>query len=341
MKTPETVFVLNSAIAISEETAGQIKAPVLWSLIAPASGSKNAMTADGRTVEQRFSPESNAKVAQNFAPEVLVDREHNSVLTGDTTAYAWITQVEARADGLYAAFNCTDVGWDALKNRRLRFPSAAFELDSLGYPVRLVSCALTNTPNLRNLPPILNKNAGQTCPANRDAGQDPAHNTTSPATNGEKGDAQMKDILLALGLPETAEPAVVLNKVKEVLGQVATLQTELKDIKTAALNKEAEEFVVLNSAKIKPTDRDAVKARYVADKDNVVALFAALAEPQPTGRMVLNRADSRTPAAAGGNPETKSVERLALIRQIEAEHKVAPTVAFNMAQSRRPELFRE
>jgi phage I-like protein len=216
-------------------------------------------------------------------------------------------------------------------------------LDSLGYPVRLVSCALTNTPNLRNLPPILNKSAGQ----------DPAHNTTSPeavlsarygaspATNGEKGDAQMKDILLALGLPETAEPAVVLNKVKEVLGQVVTLQTELKDIKTAALNKEAEEFVVLNSARIKLTDRDAVKARYVADKDNVVALFAALAEPQPTGRMVLNRADSRTPAAAGGNPETKSVERLALIRQIEAEHKVAPTVAFNMAQSRRPELFRE
>jgi hypothetical protein len=331
MKTPETVFVLNSAIAISEETAGQIKAPVLWSLIAPASGSKNAMTADGRTVEQRFSPESNAKVALNFAPEVLVDREHNSVLTGDTTAYAWITQVEARPDGLYAAFNCTDVGWDALKNRRLRFPSAAFELDSLGYPVRLVSCALTNTPNLRNLPPILNKSAGQY----------PAHNTTSPATNGEKGDAQMKDILLALGLPETAEPAVVLNKVKEVLGQVVTLQTELKDIKTAALNKEAEEFVVLNSARIKPTDRDAVKARYVADKDNVVALFASLAEPQPTGRMVLNRADSRTPAAAGGNPETKSVERLALIRQIEAEHKVAPTVAFNMAQSRRPELFRE
>ena len=325
MNTSKTVFVLNSAIAISEEVAGQAKPPVLWSRIAPVSGAKNAMTSDGRTVDQRFSAESNAQVVLNFAPEVLVDREHNSVLTGDTTAYAWISQVEARPDGLYAAFNCTDIGWDALKNRRLRFPSAAFELDALGYPVRLVSCALTNTPNLTTLPPILNK-----------------INTNSPATNGEKGDAHMKDVLLALGLPETAEPAVVLNKVKEVVGRVATLETELKDIKTAALNKEAAEFVTLNSARIKPGDRDAVKARFVADKEGTSALFAALADhPAPAARMVLNRADARIPAVAGGNVETKSVERLDLIRQIQAEHKVAPTVAFNMAQTRRPELFRE
>ena len=152
----------------------------------------------------------------------------------------------------------------------------------------------------------------------------------------------MKDVLLALGLPETAEPAVVLNKVKEVVGRVATLETELKDIKTAALNKEAAEFVTLNAARIKPGDRDAVKARFVADKDGTSALFAALADhPAPAARMVLNRADARIPAVAGGNVETKSVERLDLIRQIQAEHKVAPTVAFNMAQTRRPELFRE
>jgi phage I-like protein len=330
--TPPSVIVLNSAFQLTEDQVANIAPPRIWARIAPAAGEKSAATPDGRILNQRFSPESNARVVANFAPEILVDREHNSILTGDTTAMAWISEVKADADGLHAAFNCTDLGWDALKNRRLRFPSAVFELDAQGYPVRLQSCALTNRHNLKQLAPILNKEATAAAPIAATT----ASATPTPATQGEQMD---KALLALLGLAETADAPTVLNKVKEIVSSLATAQAELKTIATAALNKEAEDFVKANAAKIK--DPEKVKAQYVLNKDVTIALFGAVADvPAPT-HQVLNREDGKTPENTVLNAETvKASKRQEAVDAARRKYNCATQArAWELAARDNPELF--
>lgn len=285
----DSIIVLNAAIHLTEDQAAQLKPPALTMRIAPAAGEKDAISTTGRIVKQRFSVASNQRVVLNFQPEVLVDREHLSEIGDDTTAYGWITGLESREDGLYATMNATDIGWEALRNRRLRFPSAVFELDKDGAPVRLKSCALTNKHNLKMLGPVLNRE-----PARATAAAPLAVEAASAIPTPKEGEQMDKALLEALGLAETADAPAVLNKVKELVAQVTTLQTELKDIKTAALNKEAEDFVKANAAKIK--DPVAVKAQYVLNKDVTVALFGAMAEPA-SAHQVLNRDQAQAPDA--------------------------------------------
>lgn len=288
-ETENAVVVLNSAIAIPEDQAARIAPPVLTVRIAPASGEKDACTTAGKMVAQRFSRASNDRVVLNFKPEVLVDREHLSEIGDDTTAMAWISALESRPDGLYATMNATDIGWEALRNRRLRFPSAVFILDPDGYPLQLRSCALTNKHNLKMLGPILNKDA-----ARATAAAPIAASAASATPTQLKGEQMDKELLKALGLAETADAPAALNKVQEIMALVTTLQTQLKEIATAALNKEADAFVSANAAKIK--DPAIVKAQFVLNKDATIALFGAVAEPAPV-HQVLNRADAKAPDA--------------------------------------------
>jgi hypothetical protein len=311
--TLQSVIVLNSAIQIPEDQAAQLKPPTLTMRIAPASGEKDASTIAGKIVRQRFSPESNARVVLNFAPEVLVDREHLSEIGDDTTAYGWITALEAKPDGLYATMNATDIGWDALRNRRLRFPSAVFSLDPDGFPVALRSCALTNKHNLKMLGPILNREVGHETVAAPHAAA-----TASATPTQQEGEQMDKELLKALGLAETADAPAVLNKVREIVAQVATLQTQLKDLTTAALNKEADEFVKANAAKIK--DPEKVKAQFILNKDATIALFGAMAEPSAQPHQVLTRDQGRAPAAQIAlNSEAT--------RKAEEQHKAAMAYA--------------
>lgn len=327
------VIVLNAAFRISEDQAAQLAPPKLWARIAPAFGEKSASTPNGEIVNQRFSTESNARVVANFEPEVLVDREHNSVLTGDTTAYAWISELRSDADGLHAAFNATDIGWDALKNRRLRFPSAVFELDQDGYPQRLLSVGLTNRHNLKDLAPILNKDAGAGA-----AAPSAASNIASATPTPTQGEQPMdKALLVLLGLAENADAPTVLNKVKEVLARVDSLSAELKTLHTAALNKEADDFVKANAAKIKESDRDKIKAQYVLNKEVVTAVVAAMPDIPAQQHQRFDRADGKAPNGATAlNAEAdaqKAARRDAVVRQIAREDGCGYVQALNKARN--------
>ncbi len=324
------IIVLNSAIQITEDQAAQIAPPTIWARIAPAAGEKSAATITGEIVNQRFSPESNARVVANFAPEVLVDREHNSLLTGDTTALAWIKDLKTDLDGLHAAFNLTDIGWEAIRNRRLRFPSAVFSLDKLGFPLRLESCAFTNRHNLKQLGPILNKET----PAASGPTPEDASATPTP-TQGEQMD---KSLLALLGLADNADAPTVLNKVKDIVSSLATAQTALKDLQTAALNTEADAFVKANAAKIK--DPAKVKAQYVLNKDVTLALFASVADTPATDHQVINRQDGKPPVVLNTESDTaKARDRNALVDRIARDRNVSHVTAIAFARNEKPELF--
>jgi phage I-like protein len=322
-------IVLNSAIRITEDQSAQLAPPKLWARIAPAAGEKSAATPDGKILNQRFSPESNARVVANFAPEVLVDREHNSLLTGDTTALAWISDLKTDADGLHACFNCTDLGWEALRNRRLRFPSAVFELDTQGFPTRLLSVGLTNRHNLKDLAPILNKEA-----AAAPIAATPASATPTPATQGEQMD---KNLLALLGLAETADAPAVLAAVKALVAQRDELAGKVKDSETAALNTEADAFVQANAARIK--DPAKVKALYVLNKDIATQFVGALADP-PAPHQVLNRQDGKPPVVLNTEAnDAKARDRNALIDRIARERNCQHVTAISFARIEKPDLF--
>lgn len=82
------------------------------------------------------------------------DDAHFSGQSGhtDTRSYAWVTDIEARRDGLYGAFKWSPAGADLLGNAFYKFLSPRWVMEPLGkdafQPVRLLSVGLTNQPNI-------------------------------------------------------------------------------------------------------------------------------------------------------------------------------------------------
>lgn len=70
----------------------------------------------------------------------------------DTRAWAWIHQLEARADGLYALPQWSKKGAELLENAHYQYVSPRWKLlqnpDGTWEPVELLSVGLTNTPNI-------------------------------------------------------------------------------------------------------------------------------------------------------------------------------------------------
>lgn len=126
--------------------------------LAPIGEWPNVIEKDGKQIEvtQRVTPAAVSRLVANFAGEVLVDLDHESI-GGGTEAAAWVTGLRADPEkGLVGTFRFTDKGAEAVSNRRYRFVSVAWILDEGGEPCRLDSVALTNRPNLP-VRPILNR----------------------------------------------------------------------------------------------------------------------------------------------------------------------------------------
>lgn len=130
-------------------------------MICPA-GEWTGGSTDGKIVKQVIDDVALDRLAET-AEEVLVDRDHGSMKTAldrDTRAYGWASGFRAVKNagdfsGLYGVIKWSDKGKDLIKDRSYRFLSPAFELDSDGRPVKLISIGLTNRPNFK-MAPIIN-----------------------------------------------------------------------------------------------------------------------------------------------------------------------------------------
>lgn len=114
--------------------------------------------------EQHCTLEALENVARQWKEdgekEILVDFEHNSEAggTSDTSAAAWVTNLRVDGElGLVGDFKLTDVGAEAISNRRLRFLSVAWLVNkTTREPMVIRSIALTNKPNIP-VAPVLNR----------------------------------------------------------------------------------------------------------------------------------------------------------------------------------------
>lgn len=226
---------------------------------------------NGKT-EQLCDHDAFANVVTNATREVLCDFEHRSEIDkvdSDTSAAAWISNVRVDGErGLVGDFKFTDIGAEAVSQRRLRFLSPVWTLDKDGRPERLLSVALTNKPNI----PVA-------CVLNR---AQPA--TINPV---EVKDEQMDKLKELLGLASEATEEDILAAV-----------TELKD-KLAACNKEKEEAEAEAFAEEHKTccNKDTLKAAYLMNKEAAKAMAAGFVKPEaPAPQKILNKDTPAKPA---------------------------------------------
>jgi phage I-like protein len=260
-----------------------------------------------------------AKWKEDGEKEVLVDFEHNSEAggTSDTSAAAWVTNLRADKErGLVGDFKLTDLGAEAISNRRLRFLSVAWLVNKeTREPMVIRSIALTNKPNIP-VAPVLNRE-------------------TSGGINVEekmKGPT-MDKLKEALGLSADATEDQILAAVQEALKAKEEVAELKANAEKAKLEAEAEEFAEKNKAKC---DKAVLKAQFIANKEVAQALVAGI--PAAKVETVVNKAEAKKPTSFEANKASESDEAIlnkyeSLSGKAKAEFLEAHALEINRARN--------
>ena len=92
---------------------------------------------------------------------LLVDVDHSSALGKGSSAAGWITNLQAKDDGIWATVSWTPKGADAIRNKEFKYCSAVWnraDCQDLGNdrvrPLAMSELAIVNNPNIPNAEPI-------------------------------------------------------------------------------------------------------------------------------------------------------------------------------------------
>lgn len=240
---------------------------------------------DGRPVTQVCDAVAFDRLVSAFKPEILIDFEHRSVNSDDTTAAGWAQQLRWSPEaGLECYMRCTDIGAEDIRNRRRRFLSPVWRLDQEGRPIKLRSIGLTNDPNF-DLNPVLNKASPGT------ADPKPGASKIDPPPQKAK---KMKDLAAVYGLPETATEAEITAAAQAVMDELTALRTQLDELAAKALDAEADTVATENKDSIE--DKDEFKKAYVQNKALALQILACIKKPEAAP--VTNKKEASTPSFA-------------------------------------------
>lgn len=218
--------------------------------------------------------------------KVLVDFEHFSHDTNKSSSAAcWVTEMQGRADGVWAKGEWSDEGEAAIKNRRYRYLSPVWfpkQTEVIGQnrvrPIAVNDAGLTNKPNLgAALQPFWNR-----------APED-FHGREATTT---AKDTQMNKVIALVGLPATATEDEVVSKVQAFLNRIKELEpigtqftaltTEHGALKNrhetllkSSVTKTLEEF----KGVITEESKEAWMNRLTADFDGTCALLKGIKAP--------------------------------------------------------------
>lgn len=266
-------------------------------------------------------------------PGILVDVDHLSHDPEHSTeGQAWLRKIENRDGQLWGELEWTDLGANAIRNKRLKFFSTEYQvadLVDLGggryRPTKLAGLALTNRPNNRGGKPITNN-------------AKPVSDNPEPSTkNPEPKTKNMKSIAQKLGLPEDADEAAILDA-------IGKLQAESEQHKAKAAEAEAETIVNRFADRLPPGSKEAWKRSLIVNRKEVEALMeASFPAPAKTeGRpAITNREQEKTPGAeraTGADPaKSDDAAKAARIKnrahEIQRDQKITFAAAFKRAQA--------
>lgn len=269
-------------------------------------------------------------------PGIYVGEEHfyydNS---RSTEAYGWIKNLRAGDDGIWGRVEWTDLGRQAVENRRFKFVSPVHLRGDVEFldnqrvrPLAIDTVGLTNNPNLRGMVPLRNRGAHD---------RDTQHQTK---------DTLMPTILDALGLaPDATETAAVQavtqlrNRaenpdVTQYTQQIDSLTTERDGLRQRLATAELRPFANRIAGQ-EPFWQDA----YTRDPEGTLKALNALPAPaapqQPA--TILNRANARTPDGASNEQHAKQDGQAAQIanraHEIASQQRIPYSKAFRQAQA--------
>jgi phage I-like protein len=310
--------------------------PGQWHQIVPL-GEYPVHQGDEQIIQVIDAPAIQAMAAAAKNRKILIDYDHESYDPAKrTTAAGWITNTEARPDGLYGLIEWSGSGQAAVEGKDYRYLSPTFLRDDTTplaanrlRPLRLDTVALTNCPNMRDIQPLSNA-----APAAQ----------LKPKSH-HKMDYKAKLIAL-LGLsPEASDAdleAAITAHTPGEQADTAALENRIADLEEQLTNRD------LDAAGITDKDERATWAALLnADRENGLK---ALKNRQPADtkgtprQPITNRYPPKAPAKAPeGDGETKAkaeATRASAIRNrahaIQQAEGVSWAVAFNRASSEQP-----
>ncbi|MDR0352931.1 MAG: phage protease, partial [Opitutaceae bacterium] len=289
--------------------AGELPADGWFHLVKNGDHPLSLKTREGfRRIVQRLDEKGCAAIVVDFrnrlgadpAFRVLVDFDHFSHDPGKSSeAAGWITAMENRADGIWFQADWSDAGRAAILNHRYRSISPAWRpsdceqvAPGIYRPLRLRDAGLTNKPNLQGLTPFWNRES------------DP-----QPSNKQHKDIMNLQAIALALGLPETADEAAIIQAIKALTqgaAQTAPLQnrlTELEKKHGALLAESVTRELDANADVIPEAQKDAWRNRLENDFSGTAELLRGLKRTAPEKKPPVHDAAK---AAAGAATKTRN-----------------------------------
>lgn len=298
----------------------------------------------------------NREAAQPNFPGLRLDYDHFSYDPEKSSeAAGWITQLDNRADGIWAKVRWVNTGRDSVESGKYRLVSPVFsEGETLApgrlRPVRLDSVALTNNPNLRGMVPVTNRSsASAAAGAARVTGTQQHPNTPAMKLLANRlqlqPDASEESIAAALDAilknrdQATAEVATLKNR-------VAALEAENQTLLAAQVEADLAPLV---AAKADETAIAGLRTALLANrtvalpvlKGLIAGLAAAPAAGGTHGETLKNRTAGRpaTPAA-GSDPEAVMQQINQAVAEVMARNRCSHAEAWDIARREKPDLFR-
>lgn len=277
--------------------------------------------------------------------DVVVDFEHQTLggqwssPDGTAPAGGWIKDMEPRDDGLWALVEWTERGGRAVAAREYRYLSPVLLPGKA--PARLHSVALTNTPEIRGMAPLVAKNINEEngmktlrellgLPA--DATDEQVQTTVQALEDGRKATAAVlslkpeatfaeigaaaKDLL---ALKASAVESLALSqsvKPEDLRGAVIALRNPANTVPAADFlalkarldDRDAEDLVAkaITDGKVTPAQRDWAKGYACKDRPGFEAFVAQAPVVVASGRVV-------PPAASGGGTGAGLTEYEAMV----------------------------
>jgi phage I-like protein len=254
--------------------------------------------------------ENIVKDFRSRANDMVIDYEHQSLGDGEAPAAGWIKRlINKGAHGVWAAVEWTPRAIEYLKNREYRYLSPVFmKRTEDNRVVKLLGAALTNTPAIDGMVPVVNKNQGGHGRIDRPRKEGKvmtkllsALGLTAGATEEEalkslvalknkSSAAASSEIFTALGLCENATASEAVGAVlamKQAAESLGTVSEEMAALKAEMSMKEGEALVAqaMSEGKITPAQKEWAEAYAERDPEGFKIFVSRSPIVVPRGEM--------------------------------------------------------
>ncbi|MCT4509910.1 MAG: phage protease [Tepidibacter sp.] len=189
--------------------------------------------------------------------DIVVDYEHQTLENVEAPAAGWVKELDVSTDGIYGKVEWSEKAAMYLKNKEYRYLSPVIYVrKSDKKAAQLHSVALTNTPAIDGMTPIINSS---------DAQLDEPKSTKS-----NEVDQFIKELKKMLSLSNESTVEDIRKTIMQLVNQKQNLEMEVNSIKIESHKKEVDSLVLMGikAGKITPGQKPWAKKMALKDIDD-------------------------------------------------------------------------